>query len=45
MLESLEKPSKPLLILPLGFNLCKLNTFRHNSFLKAINKRQFWFED
>lgn len=45
MLESLEKLSKPLLLFPLGFDLCKLNTFRHNGFLKAINKRQPWFEN
>lgn len=45
MLESLEKLSKPLLFFPLSFDLCKLNTFRHNGFLKAINKRQSWFEN
>lgn len=30
---------------PLGFDLCKFNIFRPNSFLKAINNRWFGLED
>lgn len=44
-LGSWDMLSKSLLFLPLGFDLCKLDALRHNSFLKAVNKRQFLLEN